>query len=93
MKYHFSRLSEQYIPLSAIIPEPAKDEPAEKWETALTQMLTQLLMMPVSTGPTAGYNNLYIRLLEKGLGSDKVQDKPSLDSDKINAPCRPCTEK
>ena len=85
MKYEipFSRLSEQYIPLSAIIPEPAKDEPAEKWETALTQMLTQLLMMPVSTGPTAGYNNLYTRLLEKGFGSDKVQDKPSLDSDKI----------
>lgn len=79
----FSRLSEQYIPLSSIHPKDTVGNPAADWEIALTPTLMQFLTMPFEAGPAEGYSNLFIRLLEKGFGSNKMHEKPSLDKDKV----------
>lgn len=82
-----SRLSEVFLPLSAI---DAADEDRladETWEPQLTAALYSLLTLPFETGPPLGYSNLENALLSAGFGIHTVRGKTSLDAEKLRVSC------
>lgn len=82
-----SRLSEVFLPLSAIDTADEAKPADETWGPQLTATLYSLLALPFETGPPLGYSNLENTLLSTGFGIHAVRGKVSLDAEKLRADC------
>ena len=82
----FARLSEMFLPLAFIHCQEAVAEDTKPWAEPLTDMLMALLCE--DHVPTAGYNNLYITLLNAGYGADKISKYQAVSVEKIQTAAR-----
>ena len=82
----FARLSEMFLPLVSIRCQEAVAEDTKPWAEPLTDMLMELLCE--DHVPTAGYNNLYITLLNAGYGADKISKYQAVSVEKIQTAAR-----
>lgn len=84
----FPRLSEQFTPLAEITCSTVIEESAVPWTIPLTETLSQFLSLPFEVGPTYSYNNITTALMGLGFQNGKIQERGSLNGEKVAEACR-----